>query len=76
MMAGGESPIKFFAADYPGGPRNLKERLDEAMRLCAREIVTPGVVKDWADFVRRMGIVQGLQSAIGICDRIDKEMRS
>lgn len=57
--------------DHPGLARSL-----EAELVKAREAEIQGMVsaKDWADFERRRGTVNGLNAAISLCQEVQKRL--
>jgi hypothetical protein len=64
------APVASFEQDdHPGLARNLERDLREERDIQFNCLVS---AKDWADFQRRRGIVEGLEIAISRCERSKK----
>jgi hypothetical protein len=37
--------------------------------------IAEGYAKDWPDYQNRVGFIQGLRHAVGICDAMEKQER-
>lgn len=67
--------LRVFALDYPLIARTLKERLQQRRAELAGQLAA-GVAEDWGDYKHRVGIIEGLRQAIGICDEIEQDERN
>ena len=73
MMAGPKSVVAFEADDHPNLSRNLQRDL-EAARAAQVEGFTSA--KDWADFQKRRGTVDGLDLAISLCQKAQEKLKA
>ena len=73
MMAGPKSVVAFEADDHPNLSRNLQRDL-EAARAAQVEGFTSA--KDWPDFQKRRGTVDGLDLAISLCQKAQEKLKA
>ena len=52
----------------------MPARLTKRRFELAEQIVS-GFAKDWADYQRRIGVLDGLTNAIEICEEVETEQR-
>ncbi len=64
--------FKVYPLDSPQVARTIRQRLLKRQE----ELIPPiaaGQVKDWDDYQRRVGVLEGIDEALRVCDDIDKE---
>ena len=64
--------FRTFALDPPYAVRTLRKRLLERAQALGNQI-TGGYCSDWADYKKRIGQLEGLTEAIGLCEEMEKE---
>ena len=64
--------FEVYALDSPRVARTLRQKLEKRQAELAAPIVG-GLVSDWQDYWRRVGVLQGLDEALRVCDDIEKE---
>jgi len=62
-----------FALDHPHAVRTFRMKLERMRADRLSELV---VAQDWPDFKRRVGILEGLDEALQVCDDIEKAERA
>ncbi len=62
-------PVSFEADDHPNLARNLERELASAR---ADQVEGFTSARDWPDFQKRRGIVEGLELAISLCQQQQK----
>lgn len=60
------APVAFEQDDHPNLSRNLERALANQLESEIQGLVS---AKDWADFERRRGSINGLKSAIALCQQ-------
>ena len=60
------------AVDTPRVARTIRGKL-ERRRAELAEFIVQGTVMDWADYKRRVGVLEGIDEALRVCDDIEKE---
>ena len=66
--------FRTFAIDPPYAARTLRKLLtDRRAALIAQ--MGEGYARDWADYQRRVGVIEGLAFAIESCDEMEKQER-
>ena len=66
--------FQVYALDTPRDARTIKQRLEKVRADLAALVAEPNVVKDWDDYQRRVGVLEGIDIALRVCDEIvDKE---
>lgn len=75
-MAQGRSGLNegfsVYALDTPQSARTIKKLLERRRAELADYIIT-GDVMDWADYRRRVGVLEGIDEALRVCDDLEKE---
>lgn len=67
MMSAHSAPVVAFEADdHPSLARNLERDLGVAR---AEQVSGLTAAKDWADFQKRRGIIDGIEIAISLCQK-------
>ncbi len=66
--------FRTFAVDPPYAVRTLRTQLLKARTEFSMQI-TEGYAKDWPDYQRRIGVIEGLAIAAGLCDEMEKQER-
>lgn len=61
-----------YALDSPKVARTIKMVL-EKRRADLVGLMAEGNVSDWADYQRRVGVIQGIDEALRVCDDLEKE---
>lgn len=70
-MVAHSSPVAFEVDDHPNLARNLERDL-QAAKASSIEGLT--AAKDWADFQKRRGQIEGLDIAISLCQRAREKL--
>lgn len=68
------STVQFEQDDNPNLARNLRRDLEDARIAQAAQIVNSA--KDWADYQKRSGIIEGLDIAIALCDLAKEKLEA
>ena len=63
-MATREQAVQYFIPDHPQAARKAVEILAAELDQVEGHILSAGIVKDWADYQRRLGYCDGLRAAI------------
>ncbi|MGB4781058.1 MAG: hypothetical protein WBH61_03335 [Candidatus Methylomirabilis sp.] len=66
------SGFSVYALDSPKVARTIKMVL-EKRRTDLVGLMAEGNVSDWADYQRRVGVIQGIDEALRVCDDLEKE---
>lgn len=66
------SGFSLYALDSPKVARTIKMVL-EKRRSDLVGYMADGQVVDWADYQRRVGVIQGIDEALRVCDDLEKE---
>lgn len=61
-----------YALDSPQVARTIKQRL-EKRRLELAGAISDGLVKDWSDYQRQVGVITGIDEALRVCDDLERE---
>ena len=61
-----------YGIDSPKVARTVKAKLEARRQELALPIIY-GQANDWADYQRRVGVLQGIDEALRVCDDIEKE---
>lgn len=67
--------FRVFALDHGERIRTIRQKL-ESVRATKCEDILDGSVKDWADYQRRVGVLEGIDEALHVCDEIEKAERA
>ena len=62
-----------YGLDSPQVARTIRQRLEKVRSVRAEIIASPGAVQSWDDYQRRVGVLEGIDEALRVCDDIDKE---
>lgn len=65
--------VSFEQEDHPALSRNLLRELREERAKWYDGLIAS---KDWADFERRRGLINGLDNAISLCEAAKKQLES
>ena len=73
-MAERETAVAFrtFAVDPPYAARTLRTRLLQIKDELTVQLAE-GYSRDWADYQRRVGVMEGLNMAAGLCMEMEKQ---
>jgi hypothetical protein len=74
-MMSEDSGFHVYALDHASHTRTIRKRL-EAIRAARCEFLTSGSAADWADYQRRVGVLEGIDEALHVCSEIDKAERA
>ena len=66
------SGFNVYALDSPQVARTIKQRLLKRQEELAAAIVG-GLVSDWSDYKHRVGVLEGIDEALRVCDDLEKE---
>ena len=64
-----------FALDSPQEARTIRKKL-EIRRAELASVISEGGAQDWADYKSRVGVLQGIDEALHVCDEVLKDERS
>ena len=53
--------------------RTIRAKLEARRADLAVLIASPGTVGNWDDYQRRVGVIEGIDEALRVCDDIEKE---
>lgn len=67
--------FRVFALDHANHIRTIRQKL-EVVRDAHRECLWDGTVKNWDDYQRRVGVLEGIDEALHACDEIEKAERA
>ena len=68
--------FKTYARDTPFVARTLHAKLGKLREDHAAQLAEPNIVKDWPDYQHRIGVVEGIDIAMGLCaDAVKEESR-
>jgi hypothetical protein len=67
------SAVKLFAFEHPSLVRSLRGKLTARRAELLGQIVS---AQSWDDFKQRVGVIRGLDDALGICDDVDKQLEN
>jgi hypothetical protein len=67
------SAVSFYPTDHPALNITVKSRMVALLRE-KQEDLASGLANDWADYRYRCGIMNGLSTAIAMCDEVIREM--
>jgi hypothetical protein len=62
-----------FALDAPLTLRTIRTKLEQIRADRLSELV---VAQDWPDYKRRVGVLEGIDEALHVCDDIEKAERA
>ncbi len=65
--------VSITTEDHPALANNLERALIEERENCIQGLVS---AKDWPDFERRRGVINGLNSAISLCEQVQKRLNA
>lgn len=66
------SGFNLYALDSPQVARTIKKVL-EKRRADLADYIVAGDVLDWSDYRRRVGVIEGIDEALRVCDDLEKE---
>ncbi len=58
--------------DTPRVARTIRGKLEKRKAELA-DFIVHGQIMDWADYKRRVGVLEGIDEALRVCDDIEKE---
>ena len=61
-----------YSLDSPQVARTIKQRLEKRRAELAAPLVA-GAVSDWPDYQRRVGVLEGIDEALRVCDVLEQE---
>lgn len=63
-----------YPLDTPRQARTIRKLLEARRADLAADIAAPNSVKNWDDYQRRVGVLEGIDEALRVCDAVvDKE---
>ena len=66
------SGFNVYSLDSPQVARTIKKALEKRRTELALYIIS-GEVLDWSDYRRRVGVIEGIDEALRVCDDLEKE---
>jgi hypothetical protein len=69
-----ESAVRLYAPDHPALAHTVRGKLVKERAKLASELAD-GFAKDWPDVKHRTGKIAGIDTAIAICDEVEKDLR-
>lgn len=67
------SGFNVYALDSPKAIRTYKDRVEKRRAEFVQIIATPNAVKDWDEYKRLVGVLEGIDEALRVCDDLEKE---
>lgn len=64
--------FQVYELDSPQVARTIKHRLEKRREELAAAI-SMGHAKDWSDYRHRVGVLEGIDEALRVCDDLEKE---
>ena len=64
--------FRTFAVDPPYAARTLRDQLEKRRNALVAQM-GEGYARDWADYQRRVGVIEGLLTAIALCVEMEKQ---
>ena len=68
-----KSGYSIFAIDHPQSARTIRQRLEKRLSDHTGQLVS---AQDWPDYKRRVGVIEGLNEALHVCDELEKAERA
>ena len=68
-----ERGFSVFALESPQAVRTFRTRLEKRRGEVLDQLV---VAQDWPDYKRRVGVLEGIDEALQVCDDIEKAERA
>ena len=62
--------FQVYSLDTPRDARTIRKRLEDEREAAASIIATPNAIKSWDDYQRRVGVLEGLDTALRVCDEV------
>lgn len=69
------SGFEVFALDHARDIRTIRKKLEMIRARCCEDILS-GSVSDWADYQRRVGVLDGIDQALQACGEIERAERA
>ena len=69
---GHDTAFRTFAVDPPYAARTLRSQLEKRRNALIGQM-GEGYARDWGDYQRRVGVIEGLAAAIAACVEMEKE---
>ena len=66
------SGFNVYALDSPKAIRTFKSKLED-VRNHKAALILSGVAADWAEYKRLVGVLEGIDEALRVCDDLEKE---
>ena len=70
-----DSGFSVYALDHAHHVRTIKKKLME-IRAVRAEYLIDGSATDWADYQRRVGVLEGIDEALHVCEDIERAERA
>lgn len=67
------SGFNVYALDSPQVARTIRRRIEQERAEYAVLLSQPNIVKDWDDYQRRIGLIEGLDIALRTCEEVERE---
>jgi hypothetical protein len=74
-MASNDSGFNVYALDHANHIRTIKKKLTEVRAERASDLVS-GLAGDWADYKHRVGVLEGIDEALRVCEDIERAERA
>ena len=74
-MASQDSGFSVYALDHAHHVRTIKKKLTEIRAERAYDLGS-GLAQDWADYRRRVGVLEGIDEALRVCEDIERAERA
>ena len=65
--------FQMYALDAPQSLRTIKARLEKIKAERKDELI---LAQDWADHKRRVGVIEGIDEALRVCDELEQAERA
>ena len=73
MSTESPSAVRLFAFEHPSLARGLRAKLQQRQAELIGAVGT-GYAQDWADYKKRIGVIEGLGEAIEACKQAENEL--
>ena len=75
MALSDNSGFSVYALDHAQNIRTIKKKLTDIRATHAGYLVD-GSAEDWADYQRRVGVLEGIDEALHVCEDIERAERA
>ena len=73
MAAQSPSAVRLYVPDHPALVLTVRARIEAERKIQIEQLGT-GYASDWPDYKSRSGVIRGLDTALDIIAKVEKEM--